>query len=172
MPAAPPEYVPSRTVVFLMALHRIEGLVGDLTTHGPENIAASHDTNVGVDSPVAQEQEQAPPGPQSRTLWPLSTPCAVIERASCPDQRVIRTTLAYVTAAIEEEGSRPPGLLVLGAACEVLVKPDGKGGRKWTVEEGFKGLEWAESLGDLEMGGVGDAGVSGVPGVPGKEIGA
>jgi len=172
VPAAPPEYVPSRTVVFLMALHRIEGLVGDLTTHGPENIAASHDTNVGVDSPVAQEQEQAPPGPQSRTLWPLSTPCAVIERASCPDQRVIRTTLAYVTAAIEEEGSRPPGLLVLGAACEVLVKPDGKGGRKWTVEEGFKGLEWAESLGDLEMGGVGDAGVSGVPGVPGKEIGA
>ncbi|KAK5142848.1 hypothetical protein LTR04_002088, partial [Oleoguttula sp. CCFEE 6159] len=25
--------------------------------------------------------------------WPLETPCAVLERASCPDQRVIRTTL-------------------------------------------------------------------------------
>jgi len=47
------------------------------------------------------------------------------------------------------------------------VKPDWKGGRKWVVEEGFKGLEWAEGLGDLEMGGGVEAGV---PGVPGKGI--
>jgi len=155
-PSAPPEYVPSRTVVFLMALHRIAGLVEDLTTHGLENAAASLAGDKSLDSPVAQGGEQA--RSYSRALWPLSTPCAVVERASCPDQRVIRTTLACVTAAIEEEGSRPPGLLVLGAACEVLVKPDGKGGRKWVVEEGFKGLEWAEGLGGLEIGGGGDAG--------------
>ncbi|PTB64649.1 uroporphyrinogen methylase [Trichoderma citrinoviride] len=101
---SPPEYVPSRTVVFLMALHRIVGLA-----------------------------------PSSRALWPLSTPCAVIERASCPDQRVIRTTLAHVAEAIEAEGSRPPGLLVVGRACEFL-HPREKG-RAWAVEEGFRGLD-------------------------------
>lgn len=70
--------------------------------------------------------------------WPKETPCAVIERASCPDQRVIRSTLEHVCAAVEEEGSRPPGLLVVGHACEVLEK---SGGQKWVVEEGFTGFE-------------------------------
>ena len=69
--------------------------------------------------------------------WPKETPCAVIERASCHDQRVVRTTLEYVCAAVEEEGSRPPGLLVVGWACDVLAKP-AKDGRRWTVEEGFR----------------------------------
>ena len=70
--------------------------------------------------------------------WPKETPCAVIERASCPDQRVIRSTLEFVCAAVEEEGSRPPGLLVVGRACEVLEK---SGGQKWVVEEGFTGFD-------------------------------
>ncbi|ROV95455.1 hypothetical protein VMCG_08496 [Cytospora schulzeri] len=90
-PPTPPEFVGSRTCVFLMALHRIGGL-----------------------------------------------------RASCPDQRVIRTTLEFVAEAIEAEGSRPPGLLVVGRACEVLYAPPSSGsgsGSTWTVEEGFKGLE-------------------------------
>lgn len=113
----PPEFVASRTVVFLMALHRISGLVAELT------------------APVEGE------GPEPRrALWPLSTPCAVIERASCPDQRVIRTTLGHVVQAIEEEGSRPPGLLVVGNACNFLPGPLDKG-RSWSVEEGFRGLD-------------------------------
>ncbi|KAK1242679.1 hypothetical protein MKX08_005491 [Trichoderma sp. CBMAI-0020] len=117
----PPEYVPSRTVVFLMALHRIVGLVAELTT------------------PVEDSHPSESTAPSTRPLWPLSTPCAVIERASCPDQRVIRTTLAHVAEAIETEGSRPPGLLVVGRSCEFL-HPREKG-RAWTVEEGFRGLE-------------------------------
>ncbi|TQS31546.1 hypothetical protein Golomagni_08169, partial [Golovinomyces magnicellulatus] len=64
-PPVPPEFVSSRTVVFLMALHRITGLVQELTTR--------------LDTETDDK----------RALWPLSTPCAVIERASCPDQRVI-----------------------------------------------------------------------------------
>ncbi|RDW77648.1 uroporphyrin-III C-methyltransferase [Coleophoma cylindrospora] len=124
-PTVPPEFVDTRTVVFLMALHRISGLVADLTTHEPESAAQEEATEKIVNT--------------SRRLWPKETPCAVIERASCPDQRVIRTTLEFVSAAIEVEGSRPPGLLVLGAACEVLHKSDA--GRKWVVEEGFKGFE-------------------------------
>lgn len=126
-PTAPPTYVPTQTVVFLMALHRITGLVEDLTTYGPETAAATADD--GVVGGVRKTRE----------LWPLGTPCAVIERASCPDQRVIRTTLEFVAVAIETEGSRPPGLLVLGNACEALCKPDARS--KWQVEDGFKGLE-------------------------------
>lgn len=100
----PPDYVASRTVIFLMSLHRLSDLIGSLCV---------------------------------KKLWPRGTPCAVIERASCPDQRVIRTTLEYVCTAIEEEGSRPPGLLVVGKSCEVLW--DGK--QKWVVEDGFRSLD-------------------------------
>lgn len=125
-PTVPPEFVETRTIVFLMALHRITDLVADLTTHDSS------------DAKVNGGDESVP-----RRLWPISTPCAVIERASCPDQRVIRTSLEFVAAAIEEEGSRPPGLLVLGRACEALSKPEG--GQKWRVEEGFAGLELEET---------------------------
>jgi uroporphyrin-III C-methyltransferase len=121
-----------------MALHRITGLVADLTSW------ESEDAKVFGGSGEVD---------MSRRLWPIETPCAVIERASCPDQRVIRTTLEFVGAAIEEEGRRPPGLLVLGKACEVLNKPDV--GRKWIVEEGFKGFEDFEGMGleELVLGG-------------------
>ncbi|KAL2065825.1 hypothetical protein VTL71DRAFT_3495 [Oculimacula yallundae] len=129
-PSVPPEYVDTRTVVFLMALHRISALVADLTMYD------------SVDAKVVKEDGTVDEG---RRLWPKNTPCAVIERASCPDQRVIRTTLEFVSEAIEEEGSRPPGLLVLGNACEALIKADK--GRKWIVEEGFKGFEEFVGLG-------------------------
>ena len=139
-PSVPPEYVDTRTVVFLMALHRISGLVADLTMHDSVDAMA-----VGEDGEVDRR----------RGLWPKETPCAVIERASCPDQRVVRTTLEFVAAAIEEEGSRPPGLLVLGKACEALIKGDK--GRKWVVEEGFKGFDdFVGMAGIEELVGVGE----------------
>ena len=144
----PPGYVASRTAVFLMGLHRIEGLVAELTR------------------PTAEEDEQAaaaaenpaePAARSARALWPLDTPCAVIERASCPDQRVIRTTLRFVAEAIEQEGSRPPGLLVVGRACEALYTPEK--GRSWVVEDGFKGLD-LDLEGDFAAGGLGVAGMA------------
>lgn len=79
--------------------------------------------------------------------YPSTTPCAVLERASCPDQRVIRTTLEHVCAAVEEEGSRPPGLLVVGNACKVLKEYS----QKWVVEEGFSGLQDIPSTSDLSF---------------------
>ena len=113
----PPEYKKRRTVVFLMALHRLESLVKSLIEYTEGNV------------------------------WPKETPCAVIERASSPDQRVIRTTLEHVCQSVEEEGSRPPGLLVVGNACEVLHKlPVGK---RWITEEGFRGLD---GIGTSEVG--------------------
>lgn len=75
--------------------------------------------------------------------YPKELPVAVLERASCPDQRVIRTSLEHVCIAVEEEGSRPPGLLVVGNACKVLMHYE----QRWIVEEGLKGsidLEEAE----------------------------
>jgi uroporphyrin-III C-methyltransferase len=128
-PSVPPAYVETQTVVFLMSLHRITGLIADLTTH---------------DSPDARVLLEDGSVFEGRKLWPKDTPCAVIERASCPDQRVIRTTLEYVASAIEEEGSRPPGLLVVGKACEVLFKADA--GRKWVVEEGFQGFDFEDGI--------------------------
>ncbi|KIV80562.1 hypothetical protein PV11_08055 [Exophiala sideris] len=125
----PPSYRKSKTVVFLMALHRLESLVKSLTreTEDPDTTT-----------------------PHARRLWPLSTPCAVIERASCPDQRVIRSTLEYVCQAIEEEGSRPPGLLVVGNACEVLHKPADE--KRWSVEEGFRNLDAVgSSVGEMNI---------------------
>lgn len=113
----PPAYRKSKTVVFLMALHRLESLIQSLTE-------------------VPEDGEQSM---RKRVLWPSNTPCAVIERASCPDQRVIRSTIGHVCEAVEAEGSRPPGLLVVGDACEVLHKL--ADGERWRVEEGFRSLE-------------------------------
>ena len=109
----PPWYNPSQTVVILMALHRLPALISSLTEVSTETADLA------------------------RTRWPKQTPCAVIERASCPDQRVIRSTLQFVEAAVEEEGSRPPGLLVVGSGCTVLWQ----GEQRWVVEEGFNGLD-------------------------------
>lgn len=85
--------------------------------------------------------------------YPTNLPVAVLERASCPDQRVIRTSLEHVCAAVEEEGSRPPGLLVVGHACKVLMKYE----QRWVVEEGFHGLDELVGEGELELAKLGQA---------------
>ncbi|KAL3436758.1 tetrapyrrole methylase [Aspergillus tetrazonus] len=123
----PPTYVPTQTVVFLMALHRLSALINSLTM------------------PPAEDSDRSP---QPRTLWPKETPCAIIERASCSDQRVIRSTLEHVCQAFEAEGARPPGLLVVGASCHVLHKPKDQ---KWIVEEGFRGLDELQSTVEVPM---------------------
>ena len=114
----PPPYIATQTVVFLMALHRLSSLVDALTG----GISTEHPNDA----------------PEKTQHWPMETSCAVIERASCPDQRVIRSTLQHVCAAVEEEGSRPPGLLVVGWSCEVLHSLKSQG--RWVVEEGFTGF--------------------------------
>ncbi|EME86614.1 uncharacterized protein MYCFIDRAFT_210555 [Pseudocercospora fijiensis CIRAD86] len=131
----PPAYLSNQTVVFLMALHRLQDLITSLLDH-------------------------------KIIPYPPTTPCAVIERASCPDQRVIRTTLEHVCTAVEEEGSRPPGLLVVGNSCEVLQKP----AQKWIVEDGFQGLDVLDGMGEAagSLDGLREALVS-MPGTPGVE---
>ncbi|CAM9015103.1 unnamed protein product [Wickerhamomyces anomalus] len=96
-----PEFVKSRTTVFLMALHRISDLVPELIAKG----------------------------------WDPKVPATIVERSSCPDQRITRTRLEDLVDAVEAIGSRPPGLLVVGYACEVLNKPLTE---RWVVEEGYE----------------------------------
>ncbi|KAI5960181.1 MET1 [Candida pseudojiufengensis] len=67
--------------------------------------------------------------------WPSNLPVAIIEKASCPDQRIIRTTLSKLDKVVEIFGSRPPGLLVTGYACEVIHKNSEL--KDWIIEEGF-----------------------------------
>jgi uroporphyrin-III C-methyltransferase len=84
--------------------------------------------------------------------YPADLPVAVLERASCPDQRVIRTTIQHVCTAVEEEGSRPPGLLVVGHACRVLSEYS----QRWVVEEGFHGLDDLGVEGELQLSKLGE----------------
>ncbi|PHH68652.1 hypothetical protein CDD80_7369 [Ophiocordyceps camponoti-rufipedis] len=75
--------------------------------------------------------------------WPPDTPAAVIERASCPDQRVIRSQLRHVPDALAHHAARPPGLLVVGRACDALCDAVPEDGRyPWRVEDdGFRDLD-------------------------------
>jgi len=104
-----PEFVKSRTTVFLMALHRINDLVPELIAKG----------------------------------WDPKVPANIVERSSCPDQRITRTRLEDLVDAVEAIGSRPPGLLVVGYACEVLNKP--LLNERWVVEEGYESNEASDS---------------------------
>ncbi|QLL34899.1 hypothetical protein HG536_0H02740 [Torulaspora globosa] len=105
-----PEFVSTRTTVFLMALHRAETLVQAL---------------------LKQD-------------WDEDLPAAIVERASCKDQRITRTLLKYVPQVVEEIGSRPPGLLVLGKAVAALLPQEDtefSDTRKYYVEQGLAGTD-------------------------------
>jgi uroporphyrin-III C-methyltransferase len=52
--------------------------------------------------------------------YPEDCPCAVVERASCPDQRVVHGTVGTIASIMERVGSMPPGTLIIGRTCEVL----------------------------------------------------
>ncbi|KAI8066890.1 tetrapyrrole methylase [Gongronella butleri] len=91
-PVPLPTYEPSRTDVFLMAIHRLDALVADL---------------------IAKQQ------------YPANVPCAIVERASCDDQRVVYGPLENISKVLESVGgSRPPGLLIVGHAIDVLKQED------------------------------------------------
>ncbi|GMF82133.1 unnamed protein product [[Candida] boidinii] len=71
--------------------------------------------------------------------WDPNLPVAIVEKASSPDQRIVRTTLGNVAEVVQIVGSRPPGLLVTGWACTVLKKlPEGS---KYIVEEGYQNIQ-------------------------------
>jgi uroporphyrin-III C-methyltransferase len=137
-----PDFKATRTVVFLMALHRLDALVRGLTSD------SSSEPETSLWNTTVEEKAIG-------RSWPVSTPCTIIERASCRDQRVIRSTLEHICGAVEELGSRPPGLLVVGRACAALVNSK----ESWVVEEGFDGLGDLNGLG-LGIGELGQLGAN------------
>ncbi|KAI1790911.1 uroporphyrin-III C-methyltransferase [Ganoderma leucocontextum] len=87
-----PGYDRGRTLIILMGVARLPQVLETLQLDGVE---------------VSKRRD----GP----AYPSSTPIALIERASMPDQRVIVSTLCDITAALESVGEqRPPGMLVVG----------------------------------------------------------
>lgn len=82
-----PEFVKSRTTIFLMSLHRSKEFVECLEQNG----------------------------------WPMDLPSCIVERANCVDERVTRCKLGDVHETMERIGSRPPGLLITGFACDILA---------------------------------------------------
>ncbi|KAG8933443.1 hypothetical protein FRC02_011821 [Tulasnella sp. 418] len=53
--------------------------------------------------------------------YPLHLPVAIIERSSCPDQRVVFSTLSNVVSAMENCGEqRPPAMIFVGWAAMAL----------------------------------------------------
>jgi uroporphyrin-III C-methyltransferase len=85
-----PGYERSRTLVILMGVARIAQLLLALTRTGGGT-------------------------QRGGAAYPPYTPIAVIERASCPDQRVVLSTLEGIEAALERSGEqRPPGMIVIG----------------------------------------------------------
>lgn len=87
-----PGYERSRTLVILMGVARLPQVLQTLR---------------GESTAVAGRRDGA--------AYPSSTPIALIERASMPDQRIICSTLRDIAAGLESVGEqRPPGMLVVG----------------------------------------------------------
>ncbi|MCC7383066.1 MAG: uroporphyrinogen-III C-methyltransferase [Deltaproteobacteria bacterium] len=53
--------------------------------------------------------------------WPRTTPVAIIERASQPDERVTRTPLGSLGTAVVREQVRSPAVIVVGAVAAFSV---------------------------------------------------
>jgi len=102
-----PEYVPTRTTVFLMALHRAEVLQNELINN---------------------------------KKWDPSVPVAIVERASCVDQRVVRTKLKDLSEVVKIIGSRPPGLIIMGNSVDFL-NGSLKEGQLYDIVEGFEDID-------------------------------
>ena len=126
----PPGYVASQTVVALMVLGRLEAFVRSLV-----GLEAELDSPESTTNGTHRSRPSVPPTTPKITyalpLWPPETPCAIVQRAACADQRVVHTKLRHVARAFVEVGSRPPELLVLGRACDALRGAGAEG------EEGF-----------------------------------
>ncbi|ORX98221.1 uroporphyrin-III C-m [Basidiobolus meristosporus CBS 931.73] len=53
--------------------------------------------------------------------YPADCPVAIVERASCPDQRVLRGTVNTICEIVDRVGTTPPGTLIVGQAVNALA---------------------------------------------------
>ncbi|KAJ2158258.1 uroporphyrin-III C-methyltransferase [Coemansia sp. RSA 552] len=52
--------------------------------------------------------------------FPIDLPVAIVERAGCPDQRTVRSTLGGIVDTVERVGHNAPGLIVAGHSVNLL----------------------------------------------------
>lgn len=82
--------------------------------------------------------------------YPHSTPIAIIERGSMPDQRIVSSTLKNIAAALDSAGEqRPPGMIVIGWAVlalwgkgDVGVLDEGPAGDEERVKRWLGDANW------------------------------
>ncbi|KAI9491577.1 tetrapyrrole methylase [Zychaea mexicana] len=78
--------------------------------------------------------------------YPADVPCAIIERASCKDQRIVWGSLQNIVQLLDSVGgSRPPGLLVVGYAINVL-KEETKHGSQGVASTFLSDLGGADNV--------------------------
>lgn len=98
-----PGYERQKSLAILMGVARLGQIVAALTSTDP-----------------SESRRRGPP-------YPRYTPIAIIERASCADQRVVLSTLGQVEEAMERGGEqRPPGMMFVGWAALALAGPEGE----------------------------------------------
>ncbi|KAI6012791.1 uroporphyrin-III C-methyltransferase [Pisolithus orientalis] len=131
-----PGYERSRTLLILMGVARLTEVVGALLGCSPFNTTSEGDSKGD--------------GRRDGSPYPPTTPIAIIERGSMPDQRVLVSTLADVCTALESLGAqRPPGMIVVGWAVlalhghgDVRVLEEGEGGDEERVKRWLGGRRW------------------------------
>ncbi|KAL6940813.1 hypothetical protein ACO0QE_004731 [Hanseniaspora vineae] len=72
--------------------------------------------------------------------WDPNVSVAIIERASCVDQRVVRTKLKDLSEVVKIIGSRPPGLIVMGRSVDYL-NGELKEGQLYDICEGYDDID-------------------------------
>ncbi|KAG8910503.1 hypothetical protein FRC01_006295 [Tulasnella sp. 417] len=106
-----PGYERGRTLVILMGVARLSQLVAALT----EGFECKESLQKENDELVRTRRRRG-------AAYPGWTPIAIIERASCPDQRVLVSTLNDVEEGLTRLGEqRPPGMIVVGWAALALA---------------------------------------------------
>lgn len=54
--------------------------------------------------------------------YPIETPVAIIERAGCPEQRVVTGTMETIADIAQENNIKPPSTIVVGEVVNVLLQ--------------------------------------------------
>jgi len=102
-----PGYQRERSLSILMGVARLGQIVQALT------VQRNH------------EQQEATPAGEGRRKgdpYPSYTPIAIVERASCPDQRIISSTLGEIETMLQRCGEqRPPAMMLVGWAVLALA---------------------------------------------------
>lgn len=60
--------------------------------------------------------------------YPIETPVGIVERAGCPDQRVVVGTMETIADLAEEYDVKPPSTIVVGEVVNVLLGEEDLGG--------------------------------------------